>query len=729
MIRTTVLAALAGAALLTAGAANLDTAAPAAAATAATSANSIVVSVRDVTPSTPSATTRKKPLTVELRLTNATAQAFGKLTVKGARGNPISTQQGLDAAIAHPLPPDPTEAGTFAATRPATTALAAHASTTLDYTSSSDTILDDAGLCICQNRIYPLYFAVHVTTAAGDTVVGSTQTFVPAFGISRPRPVQVSWVWPLLERPHRLTSDTVFTDDDLAASASTGGRLDRMLSVVEMVGQSVPMTLVVDPDLIDELEVMSAGSYRVSVAGHGTVAGTGAAAAGAWLARLRAVLDYPGTDIALTAFADPDVESLAGHGLAWANHLAPAAQARVAAALGGRTPQQDIAWPQDETLSQATLTDLVRKGTGIVLVDDKTLRGGTDVPPPRDALAPLATDAGPAVAAVTSSTLERYVAQVLTPDATGLASLPLLVSELAVRAVEDGSRSHYVVLTAPRGLNPDPATAARAIVETARTPWSTSISLRRAVGGAVAKVAQGRLVLQQRSGLPDRTIDVAHEVAAAVPALTSMITRPVDAQTLLGTLPAAAQRTASADWGSATAVRAAYATRLSRQVHALQDAVHLAVPTTGTYTLGSTDSPLPVTIANTLPVGVSVRIRIQTVGGLPGFSADDIGVKTIVPDHTTQLRVPVHVDRAGRIRVQVVLLTPKDTPVGSPLELSVHSTALGEIGKLITIAAAVVLALALLVRVARRWHRRPPPPPAVPPLVAQGAGSAGGKRA
>ena len=148
------------------------------------------------------------------------------------------------------------------------TALAPQGSTDVEYRSSSDTIPDDAGLCICQNRIYPLYFTVHATDPNGaDLVIGAGQTYIPAFGESKPQPVQVSWVWPIIDRPHRLIGDGVFTDDELAASID-GGRLDRVLAVVETAGPLVPMTLVVDPDLIDELAVMSAGPYQYSPAAN-----------------------------------------------------------------------------------------------------------------------------------------------------------------------------------------------------------------------------------------------------------------------------------------------------------------------------------------------------------------------------------------------------------------------------------------------------------------------------
>ncbi|MEO8887674.1 MAG: hypothetical protein ABI301_02975, partial [Jatrophihabitantaceae bacterium] len=129
-----------------------------------------------------------------------------------------------------------------------------------------------------------------------------------------------------------------------------------------------------------------------------------------------------------------------------------------------------------------------------------------------------------------------------------------------------------------------------------------------------------------------------------------------------------------------------------------------------TYTLGSADSPLPITIDNTLNAQVEVRIQLNTVGGLPGFTADDVGVKKIGPQTKLALHVPVHIDRAGRILVQVDLTTPETVasaraPLGSALVLSVRSTALGEIGKIITFVAGFVLAAALLVRVYRRWRR------------------------
>ncbi|MEP7021098.1 MAG: hypothetical protein ABI808_10625, partial [Pseudonocardiales bacterium] len=180
--------------------------------------DSVRVSFLDVSPTTPARSDKPQPLTVRLRLTNTTGQAIARVTVEADRGNPIDSQAALDQAIAHPQPPDQGLAGRFSTKDPVQATLGALASASVEYRSTSDTMPDDAGLCICQNRIYPLYFTVHVTDLNGnDQVIGAGQTYLPAFGESVPQPVQVSWVWPIIDRPHRLTGDTVFTDDKLAA--------------------------------------------------------------------------------------------------------------------------------------------------------------------------------------------------------------------------------------------------------------------------------------------------------------------------------------------------------------------------------------------------------------------------------------------------------------------------------------------------------------------------------
>ena len=690
--------------------------APPTAAHAAVPANDTVqVSVIDLNPTTPTAGPKPTPLVVTLKLTNTTDQPLTKLTVVGTRGNPISNQHSLDAAIATVQPPDQSLAGRFEPTAPVTASLGPLASTTVSYASTTSMAGVEAGLCICQTRIYPLYFAVHHTGADGaDTVLGSTQTFIPAFAPDqRAAPTQVSWVWPILEPPHRGLSDDVFADDRLAGSVAPGGRLDRLLQVVQNVGSTVPLTLLVDPDLLDELTLMAAGPYRVAAAGAGTdagsktVPGTGTEAAKQWLTRFSAALTAaPNLQLSFTSYADPDVDSLARNGLDWATQLPPDVQTRVSTLLSGRSATTGLSWPVHSTLGATTLAALVRNGTRTVIVDDHTLPGGTGGSPLPNALGRLRTSAGPVTMAVTSSTVEQFAAAVISNGANGTALLPQLVSEVAVRAVEDGSRSHYLLITPPRDVDPDPAAATRAIQETGSTTWSRPLTLQ-AAADSVKPVAHGRLASRSNpGGLPISTVNTARYAAAAVPTLTGLIPDAKQAADSFGSVEAAVQRSESSAWRDSPQRSAQIASAIRTRLSKLLDGVHLVRPSTGSYTFGSADSPLPVTIANNLDVTVSVRLSVSTVGGVLGFSADDVGAQTIAPHSKLPLHVPAHIDPVRRIKVNVQLLNGAGDAVGNPLVLSVRSTALGTIGKIITFGAAAVLAAALLLRGARRLRRR-----------------------
>jgi hypothetical protein len=682
-------------------------------------ADSVTVSVLSVTPSTPAAANTPTALTITLQLTNTSDETLDGLVVTADRGDPIDSQRGLDSAIAKPSPPDPSldspvkDAGTGGPLQ-VTASLAAGGSAPVVLATTSS-LQTDQGLCICAAAaIYPIWFTVSYTDQTGTTsVVGTGQTLVPAFD-QAPQKVQVSWLWPIIEPPHRLASDDVFTDDELATSVATG-RLSRVLQVADAVtAESVPLTLVVDPETIDELAVMSTGRYSVQSGGR-TLAGTGGAAATAWLATLRAVVARPGVELELTPPADPDVESLSDNGLGWDTTLTAAAQARVLAVLGaaGRT---DIAWPYDQTLDGTALAAVVRAGAKTVVLSDSTLAGATasngsaNAPQP-SALTQLQTTAGPVLAAVTSSSIERYVATVLAGPA-GTVDLPKLVAEVAIRAVEAPAEAHFVVITPPRNVDPSvPGIAAQAILDTAATSWSAPIGLDAATATATP-VARGALASSAggTGGLSATLLTAVSKVASLQTALTSMLS-PVTATAQLGWVPEALQRLKSAAWRDNPAQGVALSATVLQRLASLQAGVYIKRPSSRNYTLGSSNSPLPLLVVNTLPYPVKVRVSVSTVNGLPGFTAKDANIIEIGARATSSLRIATHVQRTGRFAVEAVLLTPSGTQLGSVVPLSIHSTALGVIGVVITIVAGVVLVLALLVRAMRRLRRHANPEP------------------
>jgi Family of unknown function (DUF6049) len=676
----------------------------------APSANAVTVRILDLTPTTPAYSPTAKPLTIRLSLNNTTDSTLQQLSLNVERDVPVTDASQLDGLLHKPAPVNP-DSTTDLHRLTIDGTLSPHATRTVTYVSSTSSQSDQSvsDICLCYDGIYPVNITVLAAENADDypTAVGFGQTYLPSFQ-DTPAAAQVSWLWPLVDRPHRLTSDTDFLDDDLAASVRPGGRLFRALQVVTAVSrQKARMTLVIDPDVIDELVVMTRGYTVPGVAGK-RVPGTGRAAATAWLAQLKAAL--PNEDVTLTPYADPDVEALAQAGTPWlATAFTPAQRQRVESVVGGAAA--DVAWPPTGTVSEPGLAAILRTGASTVVTSDASFTAGANADPRLDAVAavPNQLAAAGARAIVTDASLQRLVGLVLTRDASGAGRLPELVSSVAVRVAQnhaDGAASGpYLALAPDRYLDVDPTLAARAVLETSKTTWSRPMPVRQA-SQSIAALDRGQLA-NHPIGI---RLPAAQQAAAAratafeagfVPALTS-----AGADTLFRGLPAGIQRMQSAGWAKAPAAATQAASDLNAMVQRWDNSVYIAQPGNSTYTLASSSSPLFVTVVNTLDVDVRVKVALTTANGVIGFHADDIGTQTIPAGQRAPLRVPVHVQRPGRFTLAATLATPAGQRLGRPVILGIRSTALGTIGIVITAAAGGVLVLALAIRVIRRHRHR-----------------------
>jgi hypothetical protein len=181
-----------------------------------------------------------------------------------------------------------------------------------------------------------------------------------------------------------------------------------------------------------------------------------------------------------------------------------------------------------------------------------------------------------------------------------------------------------------------------------------------------------------------------------------------NANSLFRGVPAGIQRAQSAGWATSPTAAARAAQQLNDLVSAWQSAVYVAKPANGSYTLASANSPLFVTVVNTLNVPVKVKVTLTTADGVIGFHADDIGTQQVPANgQHAVLRVPVHVQRSGRFTIAVGVTTPSGVALGEPVVLNIRSTALGGVGVIITAVAAAVLFVALLVRLVRRSRPQP----------------------
>lgn len=686
----------------------------------------VLVRVDDVSPSTVARTTTRTPLRVRLTLTNTTGEAIQQVRVLGFRGDPIGNQGALDDSIGDDNPP--TSGLAIPTSTPLRVQLPARGSVTATFATTISLLDDNRGVCQCHNAVYPLYLAAEATgSSGGATILGSAVTYVVSQKTPA-TPTSVSWVWPLIDRPHRMADDTVFLDDDLAASVS-GGRLDRSLQVLEQLDPRIPITAVIDPELLDELSVMAAGNYRV-VSGDKTVAGTGQAAARAWLNRLGALLvrSVP-LQFSLTPYADPDVQSLTRHDLTWDTDLPTQMRRRVATVLAGREAATDVAWPASGTLNKEALGAVTSSGARTVVVDGAALSPSTADGIPV-AVARLRTPSGIVTAAGTSAAMQRQVAEAVGPETSATSSsavLPYLIAEIAVRSIQTDDAGSEAVLTPPRYVDPSVERAVRTITDTSRGAYAAPVALRSLKGELPRSTSTLRSGSRTSSpqGLPAANIEADDRTSTALPSLRSMLSGDSDAVPVLAGLTHATQRIASSAWRPVVGAPDSssrgpeLASTLVSQVDSLLNGVKIITPKGGSFTLGSDDSELPITVENSLPYNARIDLTVRAQDGLPGYSGEQ-RTQTITAEAKQTIRVPSRLERSGRIAVQAQLSAPTGSPLGPPVSLFVRSTVLGAVGIVITVTAGGVLALALVVRLVRRMQRlrrkaagNPPSPGAV----------------
>jgi hypothetical protein len=661
----------------------------------------VTVTLLSMTPRSPDAAKLDQPVTLTATLTNTSDVGYVNVRVYLERGAPLTTQSSLDTAIATPPPTDTIAPNVLDIKQ----RLAPHGSLSVTYktTPQSDS---SGGMCLCQTGVYPYALVAQgLDPDKGDyTEIGRTLVLVPSFAPPdpAPQPVSVTWFWPLIDRPHRTMSETVFTDDDLAGSVSPGGRLDRALAVAEATAGKVRLTIPIDPDLIDSLAVMASPKGYEVRNGATTVKGTGGAVAADWLRRLSSIKGKH--DLVLTAYADPDIDAVSRAGLKWSTALDPQVKTRLAPTLDDFT--SDLIWPGDGVITNKGLDNAVAGGAFAILLNDNVLPGQNKAEPRPDALSPLPTATGMATALVTDSAMQDLASRILRLGALAANDQQTLLAQLAIRAVAQPADPHFVVLAADRYVDTTPATAASTILATSSQSWTSSIG-RRAAMTRFKPVDRGSLQVPGDAANHEVTASAMASVLHTQQQVTSLRAALNNdaALALLGGFSAGIQRAQSNAWRSDAAASAARAFELNSAIERLTSKVHLVVPTTHNYSLSSSTSPIVVTIANDLNQEVKVRVSITAGRGAIGFSADPVDVQTIPANSREKISITTHINRVNRFKVIAALTTPDGGQLGPTLELNVRSTALGGITKTVTFVAAGVLVGALVLRLVRRIRR------------------------
>ncbi|HVQ96236.1 MAG TPA: DUF6049 family protein [Mycobacteriales bacterium] len=637
---------------------------------------------------------------VQAVLRNTGSTPTGPLKFRLQRGVLISTRSEL-AGTDKVAPAVTTR---FAPSTPLPAGLAPGQALRVRYTCSAD------DLVLLGVGVYPLGFVVTETTQ-GSTV-GRAQTLLPSFAGVDPIQTRVAWLWPLLDRPHRLLGQVgglpLFDTDELARSVAKRGRLDQLLSAAEAVTGRVSLTLVVDPETIQELQLMTKG-YRYGSLGRSSF-GRGQQAAASWLKRLSTIARRH--LLVIVPYGDPDIVALERGNLAdlaWNKVTQQSDLALVTSALGVPATAQ-LAWPPGNLLTGAALDDVVGAGADAVVLDAAALPGGVSGSTPTpSAVSPLPSLQKQAAALVTDAELQTVVAHSTEfPGGPRLAEQRYL-AELAMIGAEAPATQRTLVVTPPRRWTPSPGYASAVLADTGRISWLTSLTAGE-VTVSTPPVDRGPLVyppIATRAELPPDMIGTIGKVQTDVQDFRGVLGPEAGKEVLLP-YGDALRRAGSAAWRLNTGLGQEYANGLSSGINALRRQIRIQKPATGIYTLASADSPLTLTVVNPLSTPVLIRVRITAP---VGFHTGDIGVQQIPADSRLTLRLPAQVVRTGTFPIQAQVTSPNGRGLGGdPIRLTVRSTAYGSLALGITGAALLILICAMIFRMVRRLRSGPGEP-------------------
>lgn len=590
--------------------------------------------------------------------------------------------------------------------------------------------------------VYPL--RIEARTAA-DGPVGEVSTFLPWFPDKIIAPTRLAWVWPLVDQPRR-TPTGLFTDDVLAGELGRGGRLRALLDAAvaalapqpltevqaptdtrptppaKLPAVAVPVTVALDPALVDAVTAMSRG-YQVAAVAGSARPGRGVDAARAWLASLRQLLTSD--PVLPLPYADPDVSATVRAGLG-RDVTAAVSRGRdlMLAELGPAVRLQPTALPPGGAVSADALAALV---TAPVAPARSLLVGEAAMPsPPELTYTPsgrgtVATPVGRLPVAIGDDTLAAILAAGSTADGPRLAEQRFLAETAMITAEQDVSRD--IVVIAPRRWAVDPAFAGAVLADTGRVPWLRPTTVADVLATAPPSGVRRELsypAAAQRAELPTSYLARVAALAESRATFSAILAQPALADPVqVGEL-----RAESAAWRGQPRAGEALLGTATDYLGGLQAGVGIA--SSGTVTLTSARGTVPITVTNALTSAVRVRVTVEARDRVR-LSGGDTMVQTVLPRSRQTVKIPVEAQASGKFPVSVQLLTPSGAPIGAPVTLLLNVTAFGRVALAITGTAFGVLLVAVGVRISRRAlrSRARPPGPTAPaadgdPVVAGG---------
>ncbi|MFB6898942.1 DUF6049 family protein [Streptomyces hydrogenans] len=563
----------------------------------------------------------------------------------------------------------------------------------------SELDLDDEG------GVYQLGVSLSGQTsdARWDRVLGIERTFLPYQPEPTAKRTQLTYLWPLISSSH-ISADTasdeqqsaVFQDDDLAEELRPGGRLDEMVSL----GKDLPVTWVIDPDLLASVDAMANG-YRVKD-GTGHAAGTEAnrKLAERWLGQLEAAVQ--GRKVVALPFADPDLASLAHRGKAVPGSLK---HLQSATALAGSTvetilhvqPATDFAWPVDGAVDPSIMAVATSAGARKVIARSDSIQDD-DLSYTPTAARPLG---GGTTAVVSDAELSTaFQGDMVRAETSTLAVQEFLAQTLAITLEQPQDRRSVVVAPQRQPSVSQAQAMAAAVRGLGAKRWTEPLDL---VAAAAAKPDPDATTAVPRAGqypkklrATELPVEAFRDMKSTGDELDDFKVILSDATRVVPPIGNAINREMSTSWRGRTTEAAIYRVDVQDVLQRLTKSVVLVDKSD--LTLSGRSATIPVTVQNRLLQDVEgLVLRLTSSNGtrlkVDGGTSAELPI-TVRAGHSQSVKFPASANANGQVSMTAQLYTADGTPYGTSMTFSVKVSEMTPTVMLVIAGGVLLLVLA-----------------------------------
>ncbi|MFJ6778509.1 DUF6049 family protein [Streptomyces yangpuensis] len=536
-----------------------------------------------------------------------------------------------------------------------------------------------------------------------EQVLGIKRTFLPWQPEAAAKRSQLTYVWPLISTT-RVTAETgsdelqtpVFLDDSLSEEIKPGGRLEQMVTL----GKDLPVTWIIDPDLLYTVDAMTKG-YRVRTANGKSVQGKNKAVAEQWLSSLEAAVQ--GKKVVALPFADPDLASLAHHGKdvsGTLGQLRPATdKAKAAVQTVLHVPAStDFSWPVNGAIDPAIVNVATSAGAHNVLTRSDSLVESGALGYTPSAARPIGAGTTAVVADAELST--AFEGDMLNAGSSTLAVQRFLAHSLALNLQKTDEQRSFVVSPQRTPTVSQAQTMAAAVRGLQGGRWTQPADLEAAAAakpdpGAATQVPGAGQYPEdlRKQELPVSAFEKIRTTQNTLDHFKVILAAPDRVEIPFGNT---INREMSTSWRGRPDEARLYRDQVQEYLIGLTEKVKV-IPKSDA-TLSGHSATIPVSVQNSLVQDVhDLVLRVKSANPsrlMFGDSGQAEQQVTVQGDHTQTVKFPANATASGPVEVTAQLFTKDGIPYGKERRFTVEATEITPTVMLVIAGGVLLLVLA-----------------------------------